>query len=359
MPDSTKHVATDETPSRHRRNSGRVTLRDVANHLGVSQITVSRYFQEPARLSEALRERVARAVTELGYVPNLVAGGLASAHSRVIGMVIPNISGPIFAATIQSFSDAVTAHGYQLLLASSYFSAEQEESAVRGLLGWSPAALVLTSHFHTRGTEAMLARASVPLVETWDYQPRRKPWQVGFSHPEVGRMAARHLIERGYRRIAFVQNSAAGDFSAMERRDGYAEVMREHGREPRCFVPQEAQPAHAGREALFALIEGDAPADAIIFANDNLASGALLAAQRAGIAVPGRVALMGFGDYLFSEMLTPGLTTIRPPAREMGVLAAELIFARLDAEGTSAEEKTPSPRRPKPLTCELVVREST
>lgn len=349
MPDS------DPSP-RLRRNSGRVTLRDVALHLGISQISVSRYFQEPARISAPLRERIARAVAELGYVPNLVAGGLASAHSKVIGMVIPNISGPIFAATIQSFSDAVTANGYQLLLASSYFSGEQEESAVRGLLGWSPAALVLTSHFHTRGTEAMLARATMPVIETWDYRPRRKPWQVGFSHPEVGRMAARHLIERGYKRIAFVQNSAAGDFSALERRDGYAEVMREHGREPITFAPHEAQPAHAGREALFALLEGPRPADAIIFANDNLASGALLAAQRAGIDVPKRVALMGFGDYLLSEMLTPGLTTIRPPAREIGVLAAEIVFARLRAQ---ASQTPATVRKPGVLSCELVVREST
>jgi LacI family transcriptional regulator, gluconate utilization system Gnt-I transcriptional repressor len=358
MRNTAKHAADEEPHTRLRRNSGRVTLRDVADHLGISQISVSRYFQDPERISEALRERIAQAVAQLGYVPNLVAGGLASAHSRVIGMVIPNISGPIFAATIQSFSDAVTAHGYQLLLASSYFSSEQEENAVRGLLGWSPAALVLTSHFHTQATEAMLARTSVPVIETWDYQPRRKPWQVGFSHPEVGRMAARHLLERGYRRIAFVQNSAAGDFSALERRDGFAEVIREHGREPRFYVPTEAQPAHAGREALFALLDGPEPADAIVFANDNLASGALLAAQRAGIAVPGRVALMGFGDFPFSEMLTPGLTTIRPPARQMGMLAAELIFARLDAS-QDGKERAGAVRRPKALACELIVREST
>ncbi|EOH6072888.1 LacI family DNA-binding transcriptional regulator [Burkholderia cenocepacia] len=350
MSDSTKRDV------RARRTSGRPTLRDVAEHVGVSQISVSRYFQEPARLSAPLRERIGLAVAALGYVPNFVAGGLASARSRAIGMVIPNISGPIFANTIQSFSDAVTAHGYQLLLASSYFSVDLEEHAVRGLLGWSPAALVLTSHFHSRGTEELIAQTQVPVIETWDFQPRRKPLQVGFVHQEAGRIAARHLIERGYRRIAFVQNSVAGDASALERRDGYADVMHEHGREPIVFAPTEPLPAHAGREALLALVSQRVPADAIVFANDNLAFGALLAAPRAGVRVPQQCAIVGFGDYPLADMLTPSLTTVRPPAREMGELAAARIFTLLGDDPPSIAALR---GRQRPLLCELVVRESS
>lgn len=350
MSDSTKR------DGRARRTSGRPTLRDVAEHVGVSQISVSRYFQDPTRLSAPLRERIERAVAALGYVPNLVAGGLASARSRAIGMVIPNISGPIFANMIQSFSDAVTAHGYQLLLASSYFSVDLEEHAVRGLLGWSPAALVLTSHFHSRGTEELIAQTQVPVIETWDYQPRRKPLQIGFVHQEAGRIAARHLIERGYRRIAFVQNSVAGDASALERRDGYAEVMHEHGREPIVFAPTDAQPTHAGREALLALVSARYAADALIFANDNLAFGALLAAPRTGIRVPEQCAIVGFGDYPLAETLMPSLTTVRPPAREMGVAAAELIF---ELRGDNSPVFATLKKRQKPMLCELIVRESS
>ncbi|PMS35745.1 LacI family transcriptional regulator [Trinickia symbiotica] len=350
MSDSTKSEA------RPRRTSGRLTLRDVAEHVGVSQISVSRYFQDPTRLSEPLRERIARAVAELGYVPNLVAGGLASARSRVIGMVIPNISGPIFANTIQSFSDAVTAHGYQLLLASSYFSTDLEEHAVRGLLGWSPAALVLTSHFHSPGTEALIAQSQVPVIETWDFQPQRKPLQIGFSHQEAGRIAARHLIERGYQHIAFVQNSVAGDTSALERGDGYAATMREHGRKPIVFSPKEVSPTHAGREALLALLSARIPVDAIVFANDNLAFGALLAAPRVGIRVPQQCAIVGFGDYPLADMVMPSLTTVRPPAREMGELAAARIFA---LQGDDPPSIATLRRRQRPLSCEIVVRESS
>ncbi|QCP14863.1 LacI family DNA-binding transcriptional regulator [Pseudoduganella umbonata] len=343
---------------RKRRGSGRATIHDVAKLAGVGSITVSRYLKKNGYVSEELGARIDAAVAQLKYVPNLAAGGLSSAHNKVVGMVVPNISGPIFASTIQSFNDTLNRHGYQVLLASSYFSAEQEENAVRAFLGWSPAALATVGRFHTRGTEALLAAAGIPVVETWDYAPRRKPIQVGYSNREVGVQAARHLLAKGYRRIAFVQNSVAGDLSALDRRDGYAATLEEHGLEPWTYAPTEAAPFDAGREALEALTRGRKgnrkAADAIIFANDNLAAGALLASQRAGLQVPQRCALMGFGDYAFSPLLLPSLTTIRPPGREIGEIAAQRI---LQALGELPAD--PKPARLNLLECELIEREST
>ncbi|WP_338770158.1 LacI family DNA-binding transcriptional regulator [Massilia sp. METH4] len=342
------------TPSKKRRGSGRATIHDVAKLAGVGSITVSRYLKKNGFVSEELGARIDAAIAQLNYVPNLAAGGLSSAHNKVVGMVVPNISGPIFASTIQSFNDTLNRHGYQVLLASSYFSAEQEENAVRAFLGWSPAALAVVGRFHTRGTEAMLAAAGIPVVETWDYAPRRKPIQVGYSNREVGAQAARHLLAKGYRRIAFVQNSLAGDLSALDRRDGYAAVLEEHGLDPWTYAPTEAAPFDAGREALEKLTRGKRKADAIIFANDNLAAGALLASQRAGLEVPRRCALMGFGDYAFSPLLLPSLTTIRPPGREIGEIAAQRILQALGALPAD-----PRPARLNLLDCELIEREST
>ena len=339
---------------RKRRGAGRVTLTDVARDVGVSSLTISRFFNHPEQVSEELRERIGEAVSRLGYVPNLVAGSLASARGRIVGMVIPNISGPIFAATIQGFSDTLARHGYQLLLASSYFSEEPEESAVRAFLGWSPAALVVTSHFHSDGTEKMLAEADVPVVEIWDYQPERTPIQVGFLHHEVGVIAAEYLLGKGYRRIAFVQNSAAGDLSALDRRDGYAATVQAAGLEPWVFVPQiGSAPFEAGKQALDALMKRNPRPDAIIFANDNLAAGGLLAAQRAGLRMPEDCAVMGFGDYAFAEMLLPSLTTIKPPALEIGEIAALRVLQSLGA----LDENLPSERL-NLLTCRLIERES-
>ncbi|UST59173.1 LacI family DNA-binding transcriptional regulator [Pseudomonas moraviensis] len=339
--------------TRKRRGAGRVTLNAVARAAGVSAITVSRYFNQPEQVSPERRERIAAVVAELGYVPNLVAGGLASARGKIVGMVIPNISGPIFANTIQGFSDTLSRHGYQLLLASSYFDIEQEENAVRAFLGWSPAALVLTSHFHSTGTEKMLAEADIPVIETWDYQPERGPMQIGFSHFEVGVTAARHLLEKGYQRIAFVQNSAPGDFSALERRDGYAATLRGAGREPWFFAPDaDRAPFEAGKQAMEALMNASPRPDAIIFANDNLAAGGLLAGQRAGLKIPEDCAVLGFGDYPFAEMLLPSLSTIKPPALEIGVLAATRV---LESLGVLPSDEV---QRLNLLRCQVIERES-
>jgi LacI family gluconate utilization system Gnt-I transcriptional repressor len=339
---------------RKRRGAGRVTLNAVARAAGVSAITVSRYFNQPEQVSPERRERIAAVVAELGYVPNLVAGGLASARGKIVGMVIPNISGPIFANTIQGFSDTLSRHGYQLLLASSYFDIKQEENAVRAFLGWSPAALVLTSHFHSAGTEKMLAEADIPVIETWDYQPERGPMQIGFSHFEVGVTAARHLLDKGYQRIAFVQNSAPGDFSALERRDGYAATVREAGREPWIFAPDaDRAPFEAGKQAMDALMNASPRPDAIIFANDNLAAGGLLAGQRAGIKIPADCAVLGFGDYPFAEMLLPSLSTIKPPALEIGVLAATRVLESLGVLPNEAVQRLNL------LRCQVIERESS
>lgn len=339
--------------TRKRRGAGRVTLNAVARAAGVSAITVSRYFNQPEQVSPERRERIAAVVAELGYVPNLVAGGLASARGKIVGMVIPNISGPIFANTIQGFSDTLSRHGYQLLLASSYFDIEQEENAVRAFLGWSPAALVLTSHFHSAGTEKMLAEADIPVIETWDYQPERGPMQIGFSHFEVGVTAARHLLEKGYQRIAFVQNSAPGDFSALERRDGYAATLRGAGREPWFFAPDaDRAPFEAGKQAMEALMNASPRPDAIIFANDNLAAGGLLAGQRAGLKIPEDCAVLGFGDYPFAEMLLPSLSTIKPPALEIGVLAATRVLESLGVLPSGEVQRLNL------LQCQVIERES-
>lgn len=340
---------------RKRRGAGRVTLETVARHVGVSTMTVSRYFNQPDQVSPEHRLRIASAVDELGYVPNLVAGGLASARGRIVGMVVPNISGPIFAQTIQGFSDTLSQHGYQLLLASSYFSAEQEESAVRAFLGWSPAALVVTSRFHSVATEKMLADADIPLVETWDYLPTRAPIQIGFSHYQVGVTAAHYLRGKGYRRIAFVQNSMPGDFSALERRDGCAAALGETGLALHVFAPDAGlTPFEAGKQAMQVLMSAPNPPDAIFFANDNLAAGGLLAGQRSGLRMPADCAVLGFGDYPFAEMLLPSLSTIKPPGLQIGVLAATRVLQSLDVLPLDGELQ-----RLNLLECLLIERESS
>ena len=339
-----------------RRRVERATLADVSALAGVSTITVSRYFNEPHRVGPEATERIRAAVDALNYVPNLAAGGLASARNRVVAMVVPNISGPIFAPTLQALSDGLAEQGLQLLLASSYFSTEAEERAVRAFLGWNPVALVLTSRFHSPATERLIAAATQPVIETWDLDATRSAFQIGFSHLEVGRSAARYLLGKGHRRVGFVHNSASGDLSAQERYAGYAEVMQAAGLEAWSYTPTAPDPMQAGAQALEALAARKRKRpEALIFANDNLACGAILAAQRLGLQLPQEMAIFGFGDYAFADKLLPSLSTLRPPAQAIGARAAEIIRHLIDA---GRAEGTPPPARLHELVCTLVPRES-
>jgi LacI family gluconate utilization system Gnt-I transcriptional repressor len=335
-----------------RRRIDRPTLADVSRLAGVSTITVSRFFNEPHRVAPDATARIQAAVEQLNYVPNLAAGGLASARNRVVAMVVPNISGPIFAPTLQALSDGLAEQGLQLLLASSYFSAEAEERAVRAFLGWNPIALVLTSRFHSPATERLIAAAAQPVIETWDLDASRSPYQIGFSHRQVGRDAARYLVGKGHRRIGFVHNSAAGDLSAQERHAGYAEVMANERLEAWSYTPTAPDPMQAGAQAVEALTSrGRERPHALIFANDNLACGAILAGQRLGLRLPQDLAIFGFGDYAFADKLMPSLSTIRPPAQAIGATAVQIIRSL-----TAAEE--PAPAHLSELACTLVPRES-
>jgi LacI family gluconate utilization system Gnt-I transcriptional repressor len=186
------------------------------------------------------------------------------------------------------------------------------------------------------------------VVETWDYVPERAPVQIGFSHYQVGVTAARYLHGQGYRRMAFVHNSAAGDFSAQERGDGFAATLIELGVQPQVFVPQAGRaPFDAGKQAMQVLMSHATPPDALFFANDNLAAGGLLAGQRSGL----KCAVLGFGDYPFAEMLLPSLSTIKPPALEIGVLAATRVLQSLGVLPDAVQ-------RLNLLDCHLIERES-
>jgi len=335
-----------------RRRVERATLADVSALAGVSTITVSRFFNEPHRVGPDATARIQAAVEQLNYVPNLAAGGLASARNRVVAMVVPNISGPIFAPTLQALSDGLAEQGMQLLLASSYFSVEAEERAVRAFLGWNPSALVLTSRFHSPATERLIAAATQPVIETWDVDAARGPYQIGFSHRQVGRDAAHYLLGKGHRRIAFVHNSATGDLSAQERYAGYAEVMQAQGLAPFGHTPTAADPMQAGAQAVEALTaKKRGRPQALIFANDNLACGAILAGQRLGLQLPHDLAIFGFGDYAFADKLLPSLSTIRPPAQAIGATAAQIIRSLMTPD-------TPAPDHVTELACTLVARES-
>ncbi|MEJ8824542.1 LacI family DNA-binding transcriptional regulator [Variovorax humicola] len=338
-----------------RRKLGAHTIHDVAALAGVSSITVSRYFNAPGKVSPAVREKLRQIILETGYVPSQMAGRLASGESRVVGAVMQNTGSVNFAALVKGMSDGFEQSGLQLLLANAEYSGALEERAIRAFVGWHPSALILTRDDHTPDAETLLQASRCPIVETWGFVPGRPFHQVGFPHADIGTQLARHFLEQGARRIRFALRAAPEDFRAQQRARGYADVMRVAGLLPDIEESSINDEFEAGAQILYrlALQPADQRPQAVIFASDNMAAGAILQAPQMGFRFPEDCAIAGFGDAPMAQRLHPSLTTMRAEPYAIGLKAAQVVLqlkARKN-KGTGPELHV--------VPCRLIVRESS
>jgi LacI family transcriptional regulator, gluconate utilization system Gnt-I transcriptional repressor len=313
---------------RARKGSGGVTLHDVAKIAGVAPITASRALNEPGRVSPDVLRRVGEAVERTGYVPNRLAGGLASARSRLVAAVVPTISGPVFLTTVQSMTEALAERGYQLMLGQSGYDHEREDALLDAIIGRRPDGIILTGIMRsTEGRKRLLA-AGIPVVETWDLTPTPLDMLVGFSHVDVGREVASFLHRKGRIHLGAVSGD---DARARRRLDAFKARARELGL-PEVRVEFVSTPTtlRSGREGLRGLLEQSAHLDAVFCSSDLVALGAMTEARARGIAIPEQLAIVGFGDLDFAEDLLPSLTTVRIDGKAIGAQAARFITGRAD-----------------------------
>lgn len=308
-------------------------LADVARRAGVSVITASRALREPRKVAAETRARVDEAVRALGYVPNLVAGALASARTRSVAVLLPTIVSPIFAETINGLTDALEAEGYAILMAQSGYDPARQERALSALLGRRPEAVVLVGSPLTPRARLMLERAAAAgaaVVETWELPDHPVGAAVGFDNAAAGAAVAAHFAASGRRRLAFV-GSAEG--RAEDRWRGFLQGARRSGlaapRRIRLTAPATMDDAAAAAvRAHPAGQDGLAGADAVFAANDVHAVGLLSGFRAAGRTVPREVAVVGLGDLDIARHASPPLTTIGIDGRAIGRGAAGLILAR-------------------------------
>jgi LacI family gluconate utilization system Gnt-I transcriptional repressor len=314
---------------RSRRGSGAVTLHDVARLAQVAPMTASRALNTPERVSPEVRERVAAAVRSTGYVANRLAGGLASSRSRLVAAVVPTLSGPVFLQTVQALTAALADHGYQLMLGQSGYVDSREDALLETIVGRRPDGIVLTGVLHSPEGRRRLLASNIPVVETWDLTPTPVDMLVGFSHEEVGRAVAAFLHGRQRRRLAVI---AGDDERSHRRHDAFRAAARALGLADVATVIVPAPTTlRSGRTALSALLQTSGGIDAVFCSSDLLALGVLVEARSRGVAVPWRLAVVGFGDNDFAADLEPALTTVRIDGGAIGRQAAQFIMAR--AEG--------------------------
>lgn len=314
-----------------------VTLSDVARLAGVAPMTVSRYLNQPDTVREPTRLKVRRAIEQTGYVHNRLAGALKSSRTRLVAVVVPMVTNPIFSDTFQAINERLIKAGYQVLLGVSGYQTEQEQELLEVILSRRPDGIILTGTLHTNLSRNRLRAAGVPVVETWDLSAEPIDMLVGFSHEQAGREVARQLLGQGYRRFALL---AVDDPRGLRRADSFTQALAEQGitdvqRQTWQGLPSLAQ----GREGLSVLLEQSAHESegpcAVVCTSDTIAQGVLTEAAARGIAVPGQLAVMGFGDMAFAAHTFPALSTVRIDGTLMGDTAARLLLERLGGDAQS------------------------
>lgn len=336
------------------------TLRDVARVAGVSTATVSRAFNRPDAVREALRQRVQTAAAELHYIPNDAARALASHRSRVIGAIVPTIDNAIFAQGVAAIQARVEAAGYGLLLAACDYDLQRELAQVRTMASRGIEALVLVGTRHHPALWDLLREHRIVHVCQGAFAPAEEPSCVGFDNRRAACLATRHLLQLGHRRIGMVAGIQKDNDRAESRVAGMRDAMAEAGigltegtTGPSSvgtdWLVESAYSYEAARSATRRLLAGAQPPTALVCGNDILALGAMRECQARGLHVPGQISIVGFDDLPPARQACPALTTIRVPTTQMGEAAADFVLAAL-AGGSPAAVEIPF---------KLVIRAST
>lgn len=299
---------------------------DVARLAGVAPMTVSNCYRAPGKVRPDTFAKVEAAARKLGYVRNLVAGGLASGRSQAVGVLVPSLQNSNFIEMVQGLEDRLSSLDHHLMLSVAP-TRDKELASVRTFIERQADGIVLTGVEHDAATVDLLRRARVPVVETWrSLHGPLIDMGAGFSLYDAAFDIVTIMIGKGYRRIGFAGLNPPQTERFFERQRGYQDAMRRAGlRDDLLAFSEQPQGFRAGRITLESLLAQEPALDAIFCATDVLAVGALFECMRRGWPVPGRLGIAGYGDYEIASEVTPTLTTVRTRGYDMGVAAANLI----------------------------------
>ena len=319
-----------------------ITMKDVAKLAKLSEMTVSRVLTGKGYASEAAEKKVLAAAEQLGYVPNRLAGSLASSRSNLVGVVLPAISNAVFVELMSGIYAGLENKGLQPVFGISEYSKAKEEQLIKDMMSWRPAGLIVTGLEHTGGARSLLKAASKNVVEVIDVDGDPVASCIGLSHKKAGSMMAEHLIAKGYRRFGYIGSNMHIDLRACKRRDAFFEAVLASGGEIVAeLAPKQASSMSLGRETTKAFLEQYPNVEAIYYASDDMASGGLMYAISAGMKLPDDVALASFNGLSFTDSLPLKITTVRSPRFEIGRLAGDYIASQAvaDTEGRHSAER--------------------
>lgn len=313
----------------------RPVLQDVADLIGITKMTVSRYLRHPDQVSAALQGKIAAALDELGYIPNRAPDMLSNATSRAIGVLLPSLTNQVFADVLRGIEAVTDTAGYQTLVGHFGYSAEKEELQLRSLLGWNIDGLILTERTHTAASLRMIETAGIPVIEMMDSVSPCLDMAVGFDNVEAARQMTHAILQRGHRHTVYL--GARLDERTLQKEQGYRLAMIEAGLEPRSVMMEAASSFSAGAMLMCEAQKRYPLTDSLFCTNDDLAVGAMFECQRQGLQVPQQMAIAGFHGHDIAHVVNPPLATVQTPREQMGQASATLLLARIrgDVAGPS------------------------
>jgi LacI family gluconate utilization system Gnt-I transcriptional repressor len=306
-----------------------LTLRDVSDASGVSEMTVSRVLRNRGDVSDSTRKKVLEAARSLGYVPNKIAGALASQRVSLVGVIIPSLSNMVFPEVLTGISEVLEDTGLQPVVGVTNYSPEREELVLYEMLSWRPSGVIIAGLEHTPSARAMLESAGIPIVEIMDIDGVPVDSAVGISHRRAGLQMAQAIVAAGYRRIGFLGTKMPEDHRARKRLEGFKEGLAAAGlnlADAEFYSGGSA--LLKGREMTETILSRSPDLDFLYYSNDMIGAGGLLYCLSKGIDVPGKLGLAGFNGVELLDGLPRRLATMDACRREVGQHAAEIIAGK-------------------------------
>jgi LacI family gluconate utilization system Gnt-I transcriptional repressor len=310
----------------------RVKIADVARLANVGAGTVSRVLNGSRNVSPETREKVEACIRELGYMPNLVARGLAANRTGMISAIIPAIGYTQHAEVMQGLSDVLHENGIQLMIGHCGYSIEREEQIVTDFLERRPDAFYLTGAWHTPHTRRLIEASGLPVVECSNLTDNPIDSVVGYDNYEGARQMVHLLHGRGHRRMAIVTNAVEPNDRMADRLKGYLAASRELGLDMDGLVFRYQNSFLGGGEAVGRALNLPKPIDLLVCSTDVMAVGAIFECQRRGVSMPDQLAICGFDDLPIATSINPALTTVSVDRVEMGRQAGQVLLQRLAGE---------------------------
>lgn len=306
----------------------RPTLQDIANHLGITKMTISRYLRNANSVAPETQVKIATAIEQFGYIPNRAPDILSNAKSRAIGVLLPSLTNLVFADVIKGIELVTDKAGYQIMLAHYGYSMQKEEKRIESLLSYNVDGLILSENYHSERTLKMLQVANIPVVEIMDTTEVGIQQVIGFDNIAAAQAMVETMINRGYKNVIYF--SARMDKRTQLKRLGYEQAMQKHGLPAHSIITTEPSSFTLGAEQLRQALKKYPDINGIFCTNDDLAIGALFECQRLGINVPKQIAIAGFHGHDVGQSMTPQLASVITPRLEIGKIAAQEILNRLN-----------------------------